>query len=307
MSLIDSTLKEFQQITRRYALFHAAFLVAFVVELLVVLVFTPFMAKTWTIAATVSLIFLTAFTYFVLRLYFQTKKPEQFVALRDKFLASCPTGTVRPIYDWIQQLQGQESQCYSLPTLLQTLSPLVEKFSVWCHWEDVHWMKETLHLHALQKMFEWVRENPTDLELHRAIATSYMALYQIYQMPKTSFSFIQKQYDSPEMRDKFERSARLAMEELKIVLTYAPNDPWALNYMARVYSDLGLRQEEKKIYEMLLSAQPQDGEIHYRLGKLCFELGHMAQGLHLYRELQGRKDPKAQELISHYKLHTANI
>ena len=172
-------------------------------------------------------------------------------------------------------------------------------------------MKETLHLHALKQLFDWVKLYPTDLELHRTLAASYMALYQIYQMPAEAtafYSFIERQYNSSDMKERFEKAARFAVEELKVVLTYASNDAWALSQIAKVYHDLGLSQEERKAYETLLSLRPQDSEIHYRLGKLYFELGHMAQGLHLYNELQGRKDPKARELIEHYDAyHNAEI
>jgi tetratricopeptide (TPR) repeat protein len=320
MSLVDQTLKEFQLLTRRYAFFHAAFLAAFVVELLILLIFTQFLSKTLLFSIVVALAFLTVFTYLVLRFYFQTKKPEQFVALRNKFLTAALNSPwepmqkesasrwsvekLHPIYELLQKLHGQESQYYSLPSFLKTLSPLVEKFSVWCHWEDVQWMKETLHLHALRKLFDWVKVFPTDLELHRTLAASYIALYQIYQMPEDTasafYSFIKRQYELPETKDRFEKAARSAVEELKVVLTYASSDAWALSQIAKVYHDLGLRQEERITYEALLSLKPQDSEIHYRLGKLYFELGHMAQGLHLYQELQGRKDPKAGELMQHY-------
>jgi tetratricopeptide (TPR) repeat protein len=231
--------------------------------------------------------------------------------LRNKFLTAALRETtakwsveiLHPLYELLAKLEGQESQYYSLPSFLQTLSPLVEKFSVWCHWEDVQWMKETLHLHALRKIFDWVKLYPTDVELHRTLAASYMGLYRIYQMPATStafYSFIERQYQSQEMKGRFEKAAQSAVEELKVVLSYASSDPWALSQIAKVYHDLGLRQEERKTYELLLNLRPQDGEIHFRLGKLYFELGHMAQGLHLYQELQGRKDPKAKDLIDQY-------
>lgn len=312
MNLVEKTLKEFQRLTRRYALFHAVFLVAFAFELLSLLIFMQFIYKSFVFAAVVGLTFLTVFTYLVLRFYFQTKKPEQFVTLRNKFLGEAfasgesqkwSSDKLVPIYELLQKLEGQESQYYSLPSFLQTLSPLVEKFSVWCHWEDVQWMKETLHLHALRKMFDYVKKHPTDLELHRTLAASYILLYQIYQMPKAASpfdSFIERQYSSPEMLEKFEKAASSAIEELKVVMNAAPNDAWALTQMAKVYHDLGLFQEEKKAYETLLALRPQDNEIHFRLGKLYFELGLMSQGLHLYQELQGRKDPKAHELIQHY-------
>lgn len=317
MDLASQTLKEFQLLTRRYALFHGAFLSALVVELLVILLFTSFLAKTLALAIVVALTFLTAFTYFVLRFYFQTRKPEQFVALRDKFLtAALPASTTKwsveklhPIYQFLQKLEGQESQYYSLPSFLQTLSPIVEKFSVWCHWEDVQWMKETLHLHALRQIFNWVKMHPTDLELHKTLAASYAALYRIYQMPTQASpfdSFIQRQYGSAQMQDKFKKAAGCAVEELKVVLTYAPSDPWALAQIAAVYHDLGQRQEERKAYEALMRLRPQDGDVHYHLGKLYFELGHMAEGLHLYQELKGRSDPKAHELIQHYDAYYAS-
>ncbi len=313
MDYVDQMVKEFQLLTRKYALFHAVFLTTFVLELLTLLIFMPFLAKTVALAIVVALTFLTIFTYFVLRFYFQTRKPEQFIAIKDKLVKAVIENSskgsrwsqerLRPVYEMLQKLEGQESQYYPLPSFLQTLSPLVEKFSIWCHWEDVHWMKEILHLHALRKVFEWVKLHPTDLELHRTLSASYIALYQMYQKPKqkTAFdSFIERHYASAEMKEKFEKAARSAVEELKVVLNYVASDGWALIQMARVYHDLGLRQEEKKTYEMLLTLRPEDGEIYYRLGKLYFELGHIAQGLHLYQELQGRKDPKAHDLIQHY-------
>lgn len=315
-SLVDTTLKQFQLLTRRYALFHAAFLSLFVLELLTLLIFMPFFAKTIGLAIMVAATFLTVFAYFVLRFYFQTRKPEQFMTLRDEFLMAAEecvqkTGSrnswsiekLQPIYQLLQKLEGQESQYYMLPSFLKTLSPLVEKFSVWCHWEDVQWMKENLHLHALRKIFDWVKLYPTDLELHRTLAEAYIAFYPIYQLPSAEtpyYSFIVRQYQSPDMKSRFEKAARSATEELKVVLAYAANDPWALGRLAQVYHDLGLKQEERQMYETLLALTSHDSEVHYRLGKLYFELGHMAQGLHLYSILQGRKDPKAQELIEYY-------
>ncbi len=309
MTIVEQTFKEFQRLIRRYARFHAVFLAAFVLELLILLSLTTFFAKTLGIAIVVAATFLTVFTYLVLRFYFQTKKAQQLIELGDTFLsnidhpaskAAWSVEKLYPIYQLIQKLQEQESQYDTVPSSLQPISPLIEKFTTWCYWEDIHWMKETLHLQALRKLFDWVKLYPTDLELHKTLAGAYMALYQIYQMPEGASPFIARQYQSPAMEEKFKKRAHSAIEELKVVLTYSLNDAWALSHIAKVYHDLGLRQEERKTYETLLSLKPQDGDVHYQLGKLYFELGHMAQGLHLYQELQGRKDPKAGELIQHY-------
>lgn len=322
ISLPSLALKEFEALTRRYALFHAAFFALFILELLTLLFFMPWFAKTVGVAIVVAVTFLTIFIYFVLRFYLESRKPEQLILLRDRFLSAADTPaqkmgqvwsveTLYPIYQLVQKLQEKEIECYKIPFLLQTLAPLIEKFSIWCHWEDVHWMRETLHLHALRKALDWVKLCPTDLELHKTLAGAYTALYQIYQQPSlksSSYAFILRKYESAEMKERFEKAARSAVEELKVVLTYLPEDTWSLGQIAKVYHDLGLRQEEKKTYETLLSLQPQNPEIRYQLGKLYFELGHMAQGLCLYQELQEREDPKAKELIQHYDAyHNASL
>ena len=122
MEVVDRTLKEFQGLTRRYALFHGIFLAVFVMELLSLLIFMQFMYKSVIFAVVVGLTFLTVFTYFVLRFYFQTKKPEQFVTLRNEFLREAfangesqkwSSDKLLPIYELLQRLEGQESQYYS--------------------------------------------------------------------------------------------------------------------------------------------------------------------------------------------------
>lgn len=312
--IADQTLKVFGQLTRRYALFHAAFILAFVFELLGLLIFMPFLAQTIGFAALIALALLTLFTYFVLRFYFQSKKPEQLMALQERFLAevkrqvapkegSWSMEGLYPIYHLLHLLQGQESHYYPLPSFLQTLAPVVNKFSVWCHWEDVQWMKEALHAHALDTLFTWVKAFPTDVKLHRVLAEAYIAFYDTYRLPVTASpldTYLISQYQSAAMRQKFEQAARFALEELKVILHYAHQDMWALHQLAKVQHDLDLKQEERKTYEAILHLMPQNREIQYKLGKLYFELGHMAQGLHLYHEMQARKDPDAQQLIEHY-------
>ena len=54
----------------------------------VFLLFT-FLAKSAVLAFSLALIFLTGFSYAVLRLYFHAKKPEQLVELRNAFLEEC--------------------------------------------------------------------------------------------------------------------------------------------------------------------------------------------------------------------------
>lgn len=311
----EKVLWHFLRLTRRYAVFHSLFFLLFVSELLTLLLFMPFLAKSFLLAALVAGTVLTAFSYFVLRFYFQTKKPEQFLALRNHFIENClhyfrsdsiesRWGFLQAVYQLIEKLDGQEYQYYQIPSHLGALTPLMKKFSVWCHFKDVFLMKELLHLYCIKMQLDWVKTHPTDIDIHAALAGSYIALYKMYQHPakqgKSVYSFIAKEYESTPISEKFFKAARCAVEELKIVLHYAPHDARALSELGLVYHDLDEKDEERKTYEAILQHAPREREIRLRLGSLYFQLGFMAQGLKIYEELKKAGDPQASELIQSY-------
>jgi hypothetical protein len=316
---IEQTLGHFQYLTRRYAFFHILFFSFFICELIALLLFLPFLAKSFLLATLVAATFLTAFSYFVLKFYFQTKKPEQFLVLRDTFVQNCQQlfimstdvvesrrGFLHAIYQLIHCLEGQEYQLYRIPKSFVALAPLAQKFSVWCHFGDVHLMKELLYTYCLRTQLEWVKSHPTDLDLHRSIASGYIALYKIYQDParqgKATYSFIAKEYASQEMVLKFQKAAQCALEELKIVIHYISHDTWALAQLAAVYHDLDLKEDERKTYEALIQHSPHEREARLRLGILYFQLGFMAHGLKVYEDLRRMNDPQADELVRHYDI-----
>lgn len=316
---IEQALVHFQHLTRRYAFFHIVFFSFFICELIALLLFMPFLAKSFLLATLVAATFLTAFSYFVLKFYFQTKKPEQFLILRDTFVQNCQQlfmmtsdlvesrrGFLQAIYQLIHCLEGQEYQFYRIPKSLEAIAPLAQKFSVWCHFDDVHLMKELLHMYCLRTQLDWVKTHPTDLDLHRAIASGYSAFYKIYQNParqeKPTYSFIAKEYASQEMVMKFQKAAQCALEELKIVIHYIPHDTWALAQLAAVYHDLDQKEDERKTYETLIQHSPHERAARFRLGILYFQLGFMAHGLKVYEDLRKINDPQADELVRHYDL-----
>ena len=169
-------------------------------------------------------------------------------------------------------------------------------------------------MQALQMMFSWIKYYPNDLTLHRDLAMLYRSLSQIYQKPvvqqegeqgNLSLAFLQQQYEKSDIQEKKQKAAYLAIQELRVIIHYVPHDPWALLQIAEIYRELEIKEEERKAYEELLLADPHNGEVYYRLGKLYFELGKMAEGLHLYQELQNRRDPKASHLIELYGIYTS--
>jgi tetratricopeptide (TPR) repeat protein len=293
-----TTLDRFRSLTRKYVLFHTAFISLFLLELLSLLIFLPFLAKTFFLAGLIALTVLTAFAYYVLRFYLAAKKPEQFLQIQEQLALMTPSQD--SLYSLIEQLDGQEY--YTLPPSLKSFDPLMNKFSLWCHHEDVHRMKELLHLFQIHRLIRQIKLQPIDLELHRTLADAYIALYPIYKNPYPQFPFLANTYETDEMRTKFKTYATFAIEELKILIHFLPHDQEALTKLASIYHDLDQKGDEEAIYEFLLEHYPQATPIRFRLGILYFRLGKMAQGLKIYDDLHRMGDPKAEELIQYYDL-----
>jgi tetratricopeptide (TPR) repeat protein len=281
------------------------------------LFFSFFTKSTWSALALAAL-FLTAFSYFVLHFYFQAKKPQQFLELRHDFFEKTTASLSQEkgsaeyhlslSHAFIQLsdlLNDKEATYYPLPQNFKTLAPLLEKFSIWVHWKDVHKMKELLLLSGINETVALVKLMPTDLEAHANLASAYLALSRIYMDPRKAnphspLLWTSPEYSSKQMQDKFHAASDRAIEELKILNDYAPTDPWIHAQLAQIYHDKGLAELEIKEYETLLKIRPSDKEVLFRLGVLYFEQGHNSHGLKIYEQLKGSKEEMAEELIGHY-------
>lgn len=297
--LATSLLKDFKRITRFYALFHFGIACLLCAEIVALLGFFPFLAKTVWLAILLAAFFLTGFIYFVLRFYFQTKKPEQFIELKEFFFSSCkqllPFGKgeaeyhlslTHAAYRFASQLDRQEGNYYSLP-FFSSLASFLGKLSAWAHWKDVHKMKEILLLAAVAEHVELVKKEPCDLEAHAALANAYLALSKLY-------------YSSPDMRERFKNVALRAIEEFKILDHFAPQDPWVHAQLATIYRDLGMTLEEIAAYEHITTFSPKESEVLLRLGILYFQEGYNAKALAVYEKLKHTDSAKAEELIDFY-------
>jgi tetratricopeptide (TPR) repeat protein len=309
---------EFQKITRFYALFHVAFFTLGAVELLSFFLFFSFFAKSSLLAFALAAIFLTSFSYCVLLFYFQAKKPEQFFGLRQSFLDNCKEGLpfkegkteyhhamTDVALKFAHRLDHLEATYYHLPKHFETLSPLMEKFSRWSHWKDVHKMKELLLFTSIEEQIQIVKSSPCDLQAHAGLANAYVALSEHYmdprkKQPDISILWVSSAYDSQEMQDKFKMAADRAIEEFQILRDYAPADRWVHAQLATLYHHLGMRDKETAEYETLLAATPQDPDLLFHVGVLYFEQGFNGKGLRVYEQLTQMNHPKAQELISFY-------
>lgn len=311
-------IERFKSITRTFSLFHVLFFALGVAEIFCFLLFFSFFTKSAMLAFFLAGLFFTGFSYFVLLFYFQAKKPEQLAIVRTEFVEACRTRIpsmrdeseshlimAEALKHLSTSLQGQEYNFYPFFKTSPTLSLLLKKFSLWTHWRDLHEMREQLLLLAIQEHIEVVKLKPTDLEVHAALGAKYIALSKLYMDPRKKIEeeevlWTPPAYASKEMQDKFNTFSSLAIEEFKIIESYAPQDPWVHAQLASLYHDLKMHEKEIQEYELLHHIAPQDKEVLFRLGVLYFQQGYNAKGLKVYEQLKKTHEGKAEQLISHY-------
>ncbi len=314
----NEALEDFKQVTRQYALFHITFFSIAVLELAAFILFFSFFTKATIFAFSLAGLFFTGFTYFVLLFYFQAKKPNQLLEVRANFLEASHSilpfeknsvehhlALATTLGRLLSNLHRLEYSYYTAPASFKTLSPLMQKFSAWTHWKDLHQMKELLLLKMIKQQIELIKLKPTDLEAHAHLANSYLTLSQLYVDPRKLYPdeehfWISPDYAGSRMLEKFKQTSFKAIEEYKILDSYAPNDPWVHAQLAQIYHNLDLFQEEMHEYETILKISSNDREVLFRLGVLYFKYGLSAQGLRIYEQLKKSSDAKATELIAHY-------
>lgn len=297
----SSGLKQFKKIIRSYVFFHLFFLGLLISEIIAFSLSLTFLSKSVLIAFSLAGIILTAFAYLVILFYFQTKKPEQFIELRNWFMLLCQQSLPKNLalseyhlslansaYRFASHLMKHESTLYFSSPIHHSLNTLLRKFTNFCHYKDLHHMKEVLLLVSITEHIQLIKETPTDLEAHASLANAYIALSKIYEG------------ESKEMKEKFRGASEKAIQEFKILDHYSPNDPWVQAQLASCYHDLKMFKEEILYYENILKLCPYDKQIMFRLGVLYFQQGLNAKGLRIYEELKNIGFSRANELIDYY-------
>lgn len=313
---IETTFASFKKITRKHALFHTVFFLVAFLELITLSLFFPFFTQTTLFAFTLAALFFTTFSYLLLRFYFQAKKPAQLLALKETYIEQsayfCPYPSTEPDYFFhliaanqslLDQLADQEYNYYPLPASFPTLRQLMQKFSAWLHWKDLHQIRELLLFSIIQYHISLVKQAPTDPKAHAFLATAYIHLSNLYLDPRKQAKeplWISPEYHLEPMQKKCEQAIGRAIEELKIFNTYTPDDPWGYLQMAQLYHVLERKEEEIQAYETVLSLTPYDPSLLLTLGALYFTQGQSAEALRLYERLFTIDPDKAETLISYY-------
>lgn len=310
-----SILSKFKKISKTYVFLHGLFILFFVLEIsLFFSYFSILDNPSFLIASGLGCFFFTGFAYFLLSFYFQSKKPEQWLELKNEFLTSCRQNLSIPLGEashhlsiaealsqFATYLQDFEETFYRLPSFMHSWSNMVKNFSWYCYWEDIFHWQELLFQTAIEEHLLQIRITPTDLEVHASLANTYVALSKLY---KHIFLEAKKKYRSMS-EENFKKYSKLAIEEFQILNDYAPDDPWVHEQLAGAYKNLDMRKEELQEMELLLQLKPQDKETLFRLGLLYFQQGQNAKGLRVYETLKKHNYPQAIDLIASYGAHSA--
>lgn len=317
-SLIDPASSKFRKILKSYTLFNFFFAILIVGELIYILIHLTLLVQSFVMALHLALIFATCFCYFTLRLYIQTRKNEKLVRLKTDFIQACHHLLInekeksehhlvvaQACCHLAAQLHDQEYNLYPCPSWIDFLSSSFEKLNCWCFWKDVQKMKELLLQACIEEHILLVRQEPTDLEAHAGLANAYVMLSGLYIDPRLmegseEEKWVAAQKYNEKSKKKFRNIAKRAIEEFKILSTYAPHDPWVHAQLAYSYRDLQMPEEEIKAYETILQLCPDDRETLFKLGKLYFQQGFNAKGLQVYHTLKRSNYKKAESLIHFY-------
>lgn len=311
-------LPQFDRLIKSYVYFNLLFIGAGTIEIILLLLFFTFLSQSSLLAFGLALIFLTFFSYFIFRIYFLATKPENFEGLKNQFIDNFKTllhyqegvpehhlAVAVSCSRLSDQLTGKEFSFYRPPQWLDILSSSMEKFSYWWHWQDLMRMRELLLKAAVEEHIKLVRSEPINLEFHAALANAYVMLASLYsahqkRLEKDEDILINFKKYSKELERKFRLTSEKAIEELKILNEYSPNDPWVHLQLAYSYHDLSMPLEEIREYEILLKLNPEDKESVYKLGSLYFQQGMNAKGLRIYEDLKRCHYKKAENLLKLY-------
>lgn len=316
--LIDSISPQFIATIKSYANFNVLFAALGVIEIFLLLLFFSLWSHSSLLAFTVAALFLTLFSYFILRMYFLSKLPEQFNEIKQRYLRAVQNlinyqegtpehhlGLANAAYLFAASLEGKERHIYEPPQFLKSFSVHFEKFSTQCHWHDLHKMREMLLQASVSEHIKLVKCEPTNLEVHAALANAYVMLSGLYVDPRKFDGEDDDRWLPPEryselLKQKFRITSQRAVEELKILNDYAPHDPWVHAQLAYSYRDLQMPEEEIKEYEAIMRLRPDDKETLFKLGVLYFQQGMNGKGLRIYEELLKSNFRKAEALIKYY-------
>jgi tetratricopeptide (TPR) repeat protein len=310
-------LKSFKRICQTHLLFHLFFITFTIFELIGFFYFFFLFQQTY-LALSIAALFFTGFAYTSFYFYLQTKKPEQFSLIKDRFITATQKAisVSVPEGDMSYHL-GVAQASIRIALYLKDFDKTFYRPSIWSenrgmqklgtffYLQDICLLKQILLGAAIQEHNQQIRIYPTDMEVHTSLANTYSILSKHFMEAKKKIERsltlqirFRKMFKS--LDEKFRESAKRAVEEFTILQYYTPEDPWVHQMLARTYQDLDMPEKEIEEYEKMAAFSTLDPLCLFRLGVLYFQQGDNGKGLSIYEKLKEKNKEKAEELISFY-------
>lgn len=291
--------------SRFYGRFHISFISLLVLELFLFLIFFSTLSRIAWGAFVPALFFLSLFSYLVLLFFFQTKRPGEFLSLRENlnikyYKDYSHLAKARAAQNAARVIHREEIGFYTAKSSLEAINPVLTKLNIRLHWKNFHSMKELLLLLSLKELVAIIKESPIDSEPHMALVEVYMELSTLY-LQREELTWTPREYFSEEMQSKFLSTSRKAIQELRILEEYTPNNPWIYSKLAIIYNLQKNPTQEILQYEKLLELPIENKEeVLFLLGVLYFEEDLLAKGLAIYAKLMEIAPEKGNDLIEYY-------
>lgn len=200
----------------------------------------------------------------------------------------------------------KEAFHYESDSESSTIQTLINRIKRFFFWKEFHVLEEIALLGASDLLARQVRSTPCDIELHARLASTFILLQNHFLEPMKAKSlmkfpslYITKHHEDI-AREKAKKASCLAVEELEIMSSYAPDEIWVHEQLAISYRELNMQEKEINECEKLLLLSPDDPQVLLRLGTLYFHTGQNGKGLKMYETLKEIDPHLGQELISCY-------
>ena len=299
----------FNKILEGYFFFHLFFLIFLAILSIFTIILSNTNPKSIPHGITIATTIVSSFSYLTLRQFLVAKKYTQIQELiqtcKDNSFKETTIHSSWNYYVFYKNLkllmtyQAQENFFSK-----RTLSPF-SKLYMSIFWRFYSFAQEELNKKSLTSLLEQLSSNPSDIKLHAEYVESLFHLIEIVSIPKEFIPFFVtsaiKKLESEEHKKKLKKLYFMSIEELKILDSLNPNDPWTIALFAECYK--GLQDIDREIHytELLRKLRPQDKEILFNLGKLYFSKRHYFDGIQVYLELKTYDEILAIDLMQNYR------
>ncbi len=149
--IIHSVLPVFKKIIKSHVRFNILFCLVIISEIVGLIVSYPLLIESSLFSFGLASLFLTLFSYFILRVYFHAKKAEQYEEFITRYTRGCKTiaryregipehhiALGNAYAKLSTELTGIEYNFYAPPSWIPSLSSTMKNISFWCFWEDAY-------------------------------------------------------------------------------------------------------------------------------------------------------------------------